>query len=234
MVDDTLQFHEKNMSGDNYRHYSYWAKRMPLSLTDSLVQNSGSQIYFNPLIPLSSFDGVTTVDDKRRIKYGIISEANAINDLIHWQTFGLAGRLQKPVLPFIKDSDGMEQAMALNVQNALNLAAFMHYHEVGPISLKDLFTTIVAFSMKGDIRMKYKMENPNKVNNLVEGSFEKLTELYLPLLLEQQAVEEYPALRMLDDGRIQMRHNPAAQQRLFDQIPGSIKQGMKYSVKQLS
>ena len=78
VVDDTQEFHSKNMSADNYKHYSYWAKRMPLTVTNNLVQERGSQIYFNPLIPLNSFEGVTTVDDKRRIKYGVISETNAI------------------------------------------------------------------------------------------------------------------------------------------------------------
>ena len=38
--------------------------------------------------------------------------------------------------------------------------------------------------MKGDIRMKYKMENPDKVRNLVEGSYSELTDLYFPLLLD--------------------------------------------------
>lgn len=79
-----MEFHSKNMSGDNYSHYSYWAKRMPLSVTNELVQNRGSHMYFNPLIPLNSFEGVTTVDDKRRIKYGTISESNAVRDLTEW------------------------------------------------------------------------------------------------------------------------------------------------------
>ena len=103
--------------------------------------------------------------------------------MTYWTNFSLAGRLQKPVLPFIKNSEEVSQAMDLNIGNALNLALFMHYHEL-EVSLKDLFTTLVAFSMKGDIRMTYKMENPNKVANLVEGSFKELTDLYLPLLLE--------------------------------------------------
>ena len=41
-----------------------------------------------------------------------------------------------------------------------------------------------GFSMKGDIRMKYKMENPNKIANLVQGNYKELTNLYLPRLLE--------------------------------------------------
>ena len=35
----------------------------------------------------------------------------AIVDLREWETFALAGRLQKPVLPFIEDSVYMETAM---------------------------------------------------------------------------------------------------------------------------
>ena len=80
--------------------------------------------------------------------------------------------------------------------------------------------------MKGDIRMKYKMENPNKINNLVEGSFKELTDLYLPLLLEMQE-EEHPAVRLLDDGSIKLRHSPRAQQKIFDHIPDSLKRGLK-------
>mmetsp|Transcript_12927 Transcript_12927/g.15342 ORF Transcript_12927/g.15342 Transcript_12927/m.15342 type:complete len:111 (-) Transcript_12927:312-644(-) len=110
----------------------------------------------------------------------------------------------------MRASEAVEDAMALNVKNALNLAVFMHYHEHESVALRDLFTTLVSFSMKGDIRMKYKMENPNKVANLVEGSFPQLTDLYLPLLLEMQAMEENPAVRLTDEGKIQMRHNTRA------------------------
>ena len=56
--------------------------------------------------------------------------------------------------------------MQSNLSSALNLAVFMHFHEQ-QVSLEELFTTIVAFSMKGDIRMRYNMENPDKVKNLV-------------------------------------------------------------------
>ena len=85
--------------------------------------------------------------------------------------------------------------------------------------------------MKGDIRMKYKMENPNKIGNLVEGSFKELTDLYLPLLLELQAEEQDPAVKLLDDGKVKLRHSSKAQQKLFDRIPESLKSHMKSSVK---
>jgi len=43
--------------------------------------------------------------------------------------------------------------------------------------------------------MKYKMENPNKIANLVEGNFKELTNLYLPRLLELQE-EENSAVKL--------------------------------------
>jgi hypothetical protein len=70
IVDDTAQFHEKNMK-QNYAHYSYFAKRLPPTITNNLVQNAGSNLYFNPLIPLKSFGGDHS-SDERRIKYGVI------------------------------------------------------------------------------------------------------------------------------------------------------------------
>jgi hypothetical protein len=59
---------------------------------------------------------VTGKDDLRRIKYGTIGLDNAIRDLTEWKTFGLAGRLQKPVLPFINESDPLWQAMQSNLK----------------------------------------------------------------------------------------------------------------------
>lgn len=86
----------------------------------------------------------------------------------------------------------------------------MHYKQQS-VSLEELFTTIVAFSMNGDIRMHYKMENPDKVKNLVQGSFKELTDLYLPLILEMQAEEtKHPSVKMMDDGKIKLRHSPEA------------------------
>jgi len=69
MVDDTYKFHKENMTA-NYHHYSYYTKRLPVSVTD-WVQNSGSKLYFNPLIPMTTFKAGEP-GDKRRFKYGVI------------------------------------------------------------------------------------------------------------------------------------------------------------------
>jgi len=53
---------------------------------------------------------------------------NAIKDLTQWGTFALAGRLQKPVLPFLDESDEVAKAIETNRYMALNLAVMLHYN----------------------------------------------------------------------------------------------------------
>ena len=108
-MDDTRRFHELNMDM-NPRHYSGFTKRLSLSATD-WVQNSGSMIYFNPLIPMKSFQ---LDSDMRKLKYGVIGLEQAIIDLREWRAFALAGRLHKPVLPFIEDSALIAEAIDFN------------------------------------------------------------------------------------------------------------------------
>lgn len=55
----------------------------------------------------------------------------------------------------------------------------MNYHKLHVDTL-DLASTICELSYKGDIRMKFKMENPDKVKNIVIGSFDGLNHLYGP------------------------------------------------------
>ena len=114
--------------------------------------------------------------------------------------------------------------MNTNVDMALNLALFLNVHKI-EVSLEELFHTIVGLSFHGDIRMKYKMENPNKIRNLVEGSMDALTDLYFPKLLEMQA--EMNTFRFSDDGKIMPRHSNKNCQKLFDAIPDSLKSGLK-------
>jgi hypothetical protein len=102
VVEDTKKFHDANLTM-NYKHYSYFAKRLPLDITDTMHNLCGCGLYFNPLINLTSFS--TFADDTRKIKYGIISEAKALQDLTSWESFGFAGRMQKPVLHFIRSSE---------------------------------------------------------------------------------------------------------------------------------
>ena len=94
---------------------------------------------------------------------------------------------------------------------------------------------LCEFSYKGDIRMRWKMENPNKVTNIVKGQIEGLSKIYRPLLEELQS-EEIITLHELDDGvtiRFKSRNDEKLQQ-MFDRVPRNLKWQMKDSVKALS
>eukprot|EP00347_Sterkiella_histriomuscorum_P008238 403345852 len=259
IVDDTYKFHKENMNfQNNDKHYSFFTKRLPLKVTD-MVNNSGSFIYFNPLIPFKNFphhelpNAQNTYNDQnensnqeqakdlRKIKYGIISVEKAVQDLKEWNAFALAGRLQKPVLTFINvdtqevnenKSSKISQAIEQNRDQALNLALFMNFHNPHKnLHLMDLYTDLCGFSYKGDIRMRMKMENPNKVKNVVIGSFDQLNEVYMPRLKQ---LEKNGYIEQIDEHEFKIRPNAQNVQHLFDNIPNKLKTGMKESVVQMS
>lgn len=60
-------------------------------------------------------------------------------------------------------------------------------------TLMDIFLSITGLSYKGDIRMKFKAENPNKVLNIVEPNFEHFLDYYQPHIdkFEQDGVIKY-------------------------------------------
>ena len=80
----------------------------------------------------------------------------------------MAGRMQKPVLDIFEDPE-VKKAQDQNIEMAITLAILLHYHEQRLVPLEQLFGTLCNFSYKGDIRMRYKMENPDKVKNIVKG-----------------------------------------------------------------
>jgi len=56
-----------------------------------------------------------------------------------------------------------------NNESALNLALLLHFNEFFHFDIRLILEKICQFSYKGDIRMKWRMENPQKVQNLVDG-----------------------------------------------------------------
>lgn len=78
-MDDTFEFHKENMQM-NDKHYSFYTKRTPTSVTN-WVNNSGAKLYFNPLIPMNTFKLESDAKDLRKFKYGVISAENALKDL---------------------------------------------------------------------------------------------------------------------------------------------------------
>ena len=167
LVESTALFHKSNYAV-NPSHYSFYTHRLPLSFTD-YVNNTGSQIYFHPLIPIPG--------DNRLLKYGVISVDNAVNDLQQWERFAFAGRLMKPVMA-LETGDKevgkkVEDAMEENRQRATELAVFFLFKEL-EVHVMDVYSNICGLSYWGDVRMSTNMENPKKIHNIVMGSLHGL------------------------------------------------------------
>jgi hypothetical protein len=107
------------------------------------VQNSGSNIYFNPLIPMKTFkdEAGNNLIDQRKFKYGVIGLDKAKSDLVNWDAFAFAGRLHKPVLPFVDDDLTFEEAMNVNRDHALNLALLLNFDKPH-VDMLDLAITV--------------------------------------------------------------------------------------------
>ncbi|CAI2373671.1 unnamed protein product [Moneuplotes crassus] len=170
-VDDTQEFHLKNMAL-NKKHYSCISRVMPIHVTD-LINRGTTKVYFNPLVPFSG------CDLGYQYKYGIIHYKDFMRDLKYWETFYMAPRLQKPVLEVIRDDTDQEeikQVLEINKRNALALAILLM--PAPDFTLMDMFLGVTKLSYMGDIRMKFKAENPNKILNIVEPNFEHFLTYY--------------------------------------------------------
>lgn len=64
----------------------------------------------------------------------------------------------------------------MNKRNALGISLILMPRF--EFTLMDLFLSITQLSYKGDIRMKFKAENPNKVRNIVEPNFDHFLDYY--------------------------------------------------------
>lgn len=118
--------------------------------------------------------------------------------------------------------------MQTNLKNALKFGLFLNAREAmgkEGVPMETLLLTICGLSYRGDLRMRMKMENANKVKNIVEGNKEQLSALYLPKALELQ---EEGMCRITNDGNIKI--SMACMQDFFDNIPSSLKKGMKRSI----
>lgn len=108
-------------------------------------------------------------------KYGIISEERFIDAMWgNWDSFFIQGRFQKPTYTIVSN-DSIDKAIKENHDLALFVALLTL--DVEHPTLTDLYTQICSLSYQGDIRM-YFAENPNKVKNIVEGSFKQFYEMY--------------------------------------------------------
>ncbi|XP_062977289.1 phosphatidate cytidylyltransferase, mitochondrial isoform X3 [Elgaria multicarinata webbii] len=165
-VDDSVTWHKMNLL-KNRNHYSFLKYFGPKPI--STVQNYGAGIYYNTLVPC----------DGRVIKYGVISTDALMEDLLHWKTLYVAGRLQKPVKILTQNENVyLQSALTSNLKSAVT-AAFLMLPE--SFSEEDLYMQIAGLSYCGDFRMIIG-EDKSKVMNIVKPNMLHFQMLYNHIL----------------------------------------------------
>jgi translocator assembly and maintenance protein 41 len=155
------------------------------------IGRMGAGLYFNPLvtvhIPESAADasyalGKEHIMKQHIIKYGVMEEEQLKNDLKHWDTLYIAGRMHKPVATLIASDEVMDLQEKYNLQYALSTSLLLHVGKAknNILHTSDLYQTIASLSYMGDPRMTAGAEDPDKLLKLVqsEGQMKRFHALY--------------------------------------------------------
>lgn len=162
VVDDLKKWHLENIEL-NPGDYSFTGKRFFKTSSVNKIKKSTGIAY------LSNIE-----EDGKVYKYGTIEEKDLMRYLETWESFYLPGRFQKPNLPIIEDKK-LTRLIEENREKALLTALFFLNKEKS--DLMELYTSLCCLSYLGDTRMKF-AENPEKVSNIVKGSYEFFKEIY--------------------------------------------------------
>lgn len=181
-VDNPHQWQAQNML-KNPSHYSAM-RLLGSSIVARYQENYGAKVYCNTLVPVEENNG-----DGLLIKYGVISKAALIDDLLDWKDLYISGRLQKPV-EIVRDpsSSKIQNALELNLQSAVRAALLLLPKEFNEF---ELYCAITKLSYNGDFRMIFG-ENKNKVQNIVKPQLESFRSLYAPIVEVFHDVLDYP------------------------------------------
>lgn len=169
-VDNPVSWHARNLEL-NPSDYSGLMRRLGPKLVADVQERIGARLFFNTLVPFES--GL--------IKYGVISRAAMLADLLDWESLYAAGRLHKPVR-FVGRADGssyvgdpeMNAAVRLNLQSALHTALILLPES---FTEEQFYMTLAGLSYTGDFRMVIG-EDRNKVANIVRPNLGAFRELY--------------------------------------------------------
>ena len=162
VVDDLKKWHLENMK-TNPKDYSFIGKKF---------------FKYGSIKSLKGKTGITYVsnilENGNIFKYGTIEAKDLEKNLSTWKSFYLPGRFQKNIYPIIENEE-ITKLIEKNREQALLLSSYLQTKE--EVSKKDLLVTLCGLSYLGDTRMKF-AENPRKVLNIVEGSFDKFDKIY--------------------------------------------------------
>ncbi|XP_016431168.1 phosphatidate cytidylyltransferase, mitochondrial [Sinocyclocheilus rhinocerous] len=203
-VDDPVTWHTMNLM-ENRKHYSFLRYLGPKHIS-SIQTDYGAAVYFNTLVPA----------EDRVIKYGVISTDALIEDLLHWKTLYVAGRLHKPVRILLQSEHGkLRAALVRNLKSAV-IASFLMLPE--SFSEEDLFLQIAGLSYSGDFRMVIG-EDKSKVSNIVKENMPHFRKLYNSILQECPQVVYKP-----QQGRLEVDKSPEGQFTQLMALPRSLQQ----------
>lgn len=132
-VTHPVHWHSLNMR-QNPTHYSY-LKHFGATAVSRVQDKYGGKIYYNTNVVVSG----------NRIKYGVISIDSLLKDLTDWETFYVAGRMQKPVR-ILREDARVRLASSVNLMNALRVSLLMLPES---FSEEELFLRIAGLSYKG-------------------------------------------------------------------------------------
>jgi translocator assembly and maintenance protein 41 len=156
VVDNLKKWHQENAI-KNPSDYSFTGKNFMTKCPVTWLKKGG-RICYMTYIP---FEG-------HSFKIGTIEQSDFLDSLNTWDTFYLAGRMQKPIL-IVKSNKTIDNAIIKN-RNMAIISAILISDE-RKIPMEEFYETIVSLSYIGDTRMKF-AENPKKVSNIVKGSLE--------------------------------------------------------------
>ncbi|XP_054992354.1 phosphatidate cytidylyltransferase, mitochondrial isoform X1 [Sorex araneus] len=207
-VDDPLAWHSKNLQ-KNWSHYSF-LKVLGPKVIAAVQSDYGAGVYYNTLVKC----------DGRLIKYGVISTAALMDDLLNWTNLYVAGRLQKPVkILALSENAGLRSALDKNLRSAVS-AAFLMLPE--SFSEEDLFTEIAGLSYAGDFRMVVG-EDKGKVANIVKPNIGHFRELYGDVLQQSPQV-----VYKMQQGRLEIDKSPEGQFTQLMTLPRALQQRINF------
>lgn len=166
VVDDATTWHASNMAS-NADHYSAMGRWLAAPSVARL-QSAGGQMYYNH----ATLRG-------RSVKYGVISRSALVEDLRHWNSLYVSGRLHKPVR-VLAPWPAELQPLVVDNQRAALVASLLLLP--GRFDGTALLRTICGLSYGGDVRMGIG-ESGRKPSDIAAGQHAALAALYAPSLL---------------------------------------------------
>ncbi len=167
-VDNPNDWHKENYEL-NPEMYKKSAKKGLKNLIDNRIYR---QINFP-----KSLGCFYTDFKKREFKLIVVDKRLLYDNLKTWNHLSLPGRFQKEMKVLVDNSDGvLPGLMKFNYESATKAALLMYPGHL--LNVGEYYKNIASLSYSGDIRTIIPYEDPNKIDNIVEGSQDFFEENY--------------------------------------------------------